>query len=169
MTADDYQRNVKKWTVTTTGAYAPRYFIRLSPTGDPNAAENCNLGNGSIPNVDQRSVVDAGFLELTRLGELPADDPDVQASLRVVDSVIESRTASGPGWHRYGIKASGATDGYGDCYVPDPTNCSPNGEPWFTHGTGSGHRRHHAAVHARLRRLGELKSRRGHQHDRDHE
>ena len=35
--------------------------------------------------------------------------------------MIESQTASGPGWHRYGIKATGATDGYGDCYVPDPT------------------------------------------------
>jgi hypothetical protein len=28
-----------------------------------------------------------------------------------VDSVIGSQTSSGPGWHRYGIKASGATDG----------------------------------------------------------
>jgi glucan 1,4-alpha-glucosidase len=138
-TADDYQRNVKDWTVTTTGPYAPRYFIRLSPTGDPNAAETYNLGNGSQDNVDQRQVIDAGFLELTRLGELAPRDPDVQASLPVVDSVLESHTAAGPGWHRYGIKAAGATDGYGDCYVPDPTNCSPTGEPWFTHGTGSGH------------------------------
>ncbi|MBV9832348.1 MAG: hypothetical protein JOZ82_12205, partial [Marmoricola sp.] len=138
-TADDYQRNVKGWTVTTTGPYAPRYFIRLSPTGDPNAAETYNLGNGSLPNIDQRLVIDAGFLELTRLGELSAHDADVQASLSVVDSVLESHTASGPGWHRYGIKASGATDGYGDCYEPDPTNCSPTGEPWFTHAVGSGH------------------------------
>jgi glucan 1,4-alpha-glucosidase len=138
-TADDYQRNVKNWTVTTTGPYAPRYFIRLSPTGDPNAAETYNLGNGSQDNVDQRKVIDAGFLELTRLGELAPGDRDVQASLPVVDSVLESHTASGPGWHRYGIKAAGATDGYGDCYEPDPTNCSPTGEPWFTHGTGSGH------------------------------
>jgi glucoamylase len=138
-TADDYQRNVKNWTVTTTGPYAPRYFIRLSPTGDPNAAETYNLGNGSQNNVDQRSVIDAGFLELTRLGELPANDPDVQASLRIVDSVLESNTASGPGWHRYGIKADGSTDGYGDCYVPDPTNCSPTGEPWYTNAVGSGH------------------------------
>jgi glucoamylase len=138
-TADDYQRNVKNWTVTTTGPYAPRYFIRLSPTGDPNAAETYNLGNGSLNNVDQRSVIDAGFLELTRLGELSPRDSDVQASLRVVDSVLESHTASGPGWHRYGIKASGATDGYGDCYEPDPTNCSPTGEPWFTQAVGSGH------------------------------
>lgn len=139
-TADAYQRNVKRWTVTTTGPYgAHRYFIRLSPTGDPNAAETYNLGNGSLPAVDQRRVIDAGFLELTRLGELPASDPDVRTSLGVVDSVLESQTPSGPGWHRYGIQASGSTDGYGDCYVPDPTNCSPNGAPWFGPAVGSGH------------------------------
>ena len=138
-TADDYERNVKSWTVTTTGPYAPRYFIRESPDGNPNAAETYNLGNGSQTNVDQRRVIDAGFLELTRLGELSAHDPDVQVSLRVVDSVLESQTASGPGWHRYGIKASGSTDGYGDCYEPDPTDCSPTGAPWFPQGVGSGH------------------------------
>ena len=138
-TADDFQRNVKNWTVTTTGPYAPRYFIRESPDGHPNAAETYNLGNGGQSDVDQRRVIDAGFLELTRLGELSPRDPDVQASLPVVDSVLESPTAAGPGWHRYGIKAAGATDGYGDCYQPDPTDCSPTGAPWFTHGVGSGH------------------------------
>ena len=138
-TADDYQRNVKRWTVTTTGPDGPRYFIRESVDGDPNTAQTYDLGNGSLSDVDQRSIIDAGFLELTRMGELSARDPDVQASLHVVDSVLESQTASGPGWHRYGIKADGATDGYGDCYVPDPTTCSPTGEPWFTHAVGSGH------------------------------
>ena len=139
-TADDYQRNVKRWTVTSTGPYGDgRYFIRLSPTGHPNTAETYDLGNGSQASVDQRKVIDAGFLELTRLGELPASDPDVQASLKVVDSVIESQTASGPGWHRYGIQASGSSDGYGDCYVPDLTDCSPTGAPWFPTATGSGH------------------------------
>jgi hypothetical protein len=131
---------VKKWTVTSTGPYGSgRYFIRLAVTGHPDTAESYDLGNGSLPAVDQRKVIDAGFLELTRLGELPARDPDVLASLRVVDSVIESQTPSGPGWHRYGIKASGATDGYGDCYVPDPTDCSPSGAPWFPTAKGSGH------------------------------
>ena len=102
-TADDYQRNVKRWTVTTTGPDAGhRYFIRLSRTGNPNVADPYDLGNGSLTNVDQRSVIDAGFLELTRLGELPATDADVQRSLGVVDSVLERQTASGPGWHRYG-------------------------------------------------------------------
>ena len=138
-TADDYQRNVKRWTVTTTGPDGPRYFIRESRYGNPNTGRTYDLGNGSLKHVDQRSIIDAGFLELTRLGELSAHDPDVQASLRVVDSVLKSQTASGPGWHRYGIKANGATDGYGDCYVPDLTTCSPTGQPWFTHSVGSGH------------------------------
>jgi glucoamylase len=138
-TADDYQRNVKSWTVTDTGPYGDhRYFIRLSPTGDPNAAASYNLNNGSLNDVDQRDVVDAGFLELTRLGELPADDADVKASLAVVDSVLERQTPSGPGWHRYGVQSSGSTDGYGDCYEPDPTSCSPSGAPSFN-GVGSGH------------------------------
>jgi glucoamylase len=81
-TADDFQRNIKSWTVTTTGPYAPSYFIRLSKTGDPNAAITYGLGNGG-PALDQRAVLDGGFQELVRLGELPVSDPDVQASLGV--------------------------------------------------------------------------------------
>ena len=138
-TADEYQRNVKSWTVTDTGPYGGhRYFIRLSPDGNPNAAETYNLNNGSLTDVDQRRVVDAGFLELTRLGELPADDSDVQTSLRIVDSILERQTPSGAGWHRYGVQSSGSTDGYGDCYEPDPTSCSPSGAPSYN-GVGSGH------------------------------
>ena len=122
--ADDYQRSIKGWTVTTTGPLAPRYFIRLSKTGDPNAAISYNVGNGG-PTLDQRSVIDAGFLELVRLGELSADDADVQASLPVVDAQIKSDTASGPGWHRYN------GDGYGDG--------ASDGHPWAPSNKGTGH------------------------------
>ncbi len=119
--------------MTTTGPYAPgRYFIRLSRTGDPNAAIIYNLGNGSI-DADQRAVIDQGFLELTRVGALPANDPDVKASLAVVDSVIRK----GNGFYRYGTSGAGSEDGYGDCHVDDPTNCSPEGKPWP--GTGDNH------------------------------
>src|SRR5829696_40748 len=138
-TADHFQRSIKGWTVTTTGPYGSgRYFIRLSRNGDPDEAASYNLGNGG-PDADQRSVIDAGFLELTRLGILPAGDPDVLASLPVVDSVIKRETASGPGWYRYGTATPGTEDGYGDCYLPDPTNCSPTGRPWPTGNSGSGH------------------------------
>jgi glucoamylase len=138
-TADQFQRSVKGWTVTTTGPYGTgRYFIRLSRTGDPNAAITYNLGNGG-PDADQRAVVDQGFLELTRLGILPANDADVTRSLPVVDSVIGRATPSGQGFYRYGTSTPGTEDGYGDCFEPDPTTCAPSGKPWPTGNVGSGH------------------------------
>ncbi|GGO66837.1 glucodextranase DOMON-like domain-containing protein [Nonomuraea cavernae] len=137
-TADHFARSVKTWTVTTTGPYGPRYFLRLSRAGDPDAAVSYNLGNGA-PAEDQRRVVDAGFLELTRLGVLPPTDPDVLASLAVVDRVIRRTTPNGPGWYRYGSDTAGTEDGYGDCHEPDPTSCAPSGAPWPTTNTGSGH------------------------------
>jgi glucoamylase len=124
-TADDMQRRIKGWTVTTTGELASHpYFIRLSKTGDPNAPISYNLGNGG-PTLDQRTVIDAGFLELTRLGVFPATDGDVKQSLPVVDATIKTDTARGPGWHRYN------GDGYGDR--------ASDGRPWAPSGQGTGH------------------------------
>src|SRR6266852_5248415 len=123
--ADDWQRSLEGWTVTTNGPLATHpYFIRLSKTGDPNAAISYNVGNGG-PTLDQRSVIDAGFLELVRLGLLPANDPAVIESLPVVDATIKTNTPSGPGWHRYN------GDGYGDG--------ASDGHPWAPSGKGTGH------------------------------
>ena len=123
--ADDWQRSLEGWTVTTNGPLASHpYFIRVSKTGDPNAAISYNLGNGG-PTIDQRSVIDAGFLELVRLGLKPFNDKAVTESLPVVDATIETKTASGPGWHRYN------DDGYGDG--------ASDGHPWAPSGQGTGH------------------------------
>ncbi|MDN3352249.1 glucodextranase DOMON-like domain-containing protein [Actinomadura sp. DC4] len=137
-TADHYARSIKGWTVTTTGPYGTRYFLRLSKNGDPDAATTYGLGNGG-PTEDQRRVLDAGFLELTRLGVLAPDDPDVTASLPILDRVIGRATPTGRGWYRYGSDTSGTEDGYGDCHVADPTSCEPEGRPWPTGNAGSGH------------------------------
>ena len=138
-TADDFQRNIKSWTVTTTGPDAPRYFIRLSKTGDPNAAISYSLGNGG-PTLDQRTVIDGGFQELVRLGELPVTDPDVKASLAVLDKQISVSTPSGTGYYRYGNDAAkGSADGYGDCYQPSQTSCTTPGAPWPPTDIGTGH------------------------------
>ena len=69
-------------------------FIRLSKTGDPNAAISYGRGNGG-PTLVQRAVVDGGFEEMVRLGELPVTDPDVKASLGVLDKQISVSTPSG--------------------------------------------------------------------------
>jgi glucoamylase len=123
--ADDYQRSIEGWAVTTTGPLsASPYFIRLSKTGDPNAAISYNVGNGG-PTLDQRSIIDAGFLELVRLGEKRANEAAVVNSIPVVDATIRDTTVSGPGWHRYN------GDGYGDG--------ANDGHPWAPTGRGTGH------------------------------
>jgi glucan 1,4-alpha-glucosidase len=123
--ADNWQRQLKGWTVTTNGSLATHpYFIRLSKTGDPNAAISYNVGNGG-PTLDQRQVIDAGFLELVRLGITPSSDTTVAQSLPVVDATIESSTPTGAGWHRYN------GDGYGDG--------STDGHPWAPSDKGTGH------------------------------
>jgi glucoamylase len=132
-TADQYQRSIKGWAVTTNGPLSSQpYFIRLSKNGDPNAAISYNVGNGG-PTLDQRAVVDAGFLELVRLGELPATDPEVANSLTVVDKTIKNQTASGVGWLRYN------GDGYGDCHVLPDHTCPVEGRPWAPSNQGTGH------------------------------
>lgn len=132
-TADQYQRSIKSWTVTTNGPLSEKpYFIRISKSGDPNAAISYNLNNGG-PTLDQRSIVDAGFLELVRLGELPANDKDVLNSLPVVDATLAKNTPSGTGFLRYN------GDGYGDCHVGAGTSCTTEGTPWAPSGVGTGH------------------------------
>jgi glucoamylase len=141
-TADDFARNIKSWTVTTNGPFispaVPSYFIRIAKSADPNSGDQVNLGNGSIT-VDQRSLIDAGFLELVRLGVLPANDPTVQSSLTVVDDTIERQTPSGPGFYRYGTSPTESVDGYGDCFQPSGSSCSVIGAPWPPTDTGTGH------------------------------
>jgi glucoamylase len=129
-TADHYQRNIKKWAVTTNGPLSTDpYFIRLSKNGDPNAATTYNLGNGG-PDADQRTVIDQGFLELPRLGVLKSNDPDVVRSLTLVDAVIRKQVSTGTAFYRYGTPTPGTEDGYGDCHVADPTDCAIEGKPW---------------------------------------
>jgi glucoamylase len=141
-TADDFARNIKAWTVTTNGPFisgaVPSYFLRITKNADPDSGDMVNLGNGSTT-VDQRSLIDAGFLELVRLGVLPADDPTIQSSLSVVDATIERQTPSGPGFYRYGTSPTESVDGYGDCYQPSGSSCSVVGAPWPPTDTGTGH------------------------------
>ena len=97
-----------------------------------------DLGGGT--SLDQRGVIDSGFQELTRLGELPVSDPDVRASLGVLDKQIAVSAPSGTGCYRYGDDtAKGSADGYGACSEPSQTSCQISGAPWPPTGSGTGH------------------------------
>lgn len=120
-TADDWQRNVEAWTFTTSGPHGDhRYFMRIDDNRDPNDGAKLDINNGGGMQ-DERSIVDAGFLELVRLGIKRFSDPAIVNSLPEVDSVIRVITPNGPMFYRYNH------DGYGE---------TDSGGPWTSEGVG---------------------------------
>ena len=138
-TADDFQRNIKSWTVTTTGPDASRYFIRLSKTGDPNAAISYSLGNGG-PTLDQRAVVDGGFQELVRLGELPVTDPDVRPRWPCWTSRSRCPRRAGPATTGTATTPpTAAPTGTATATSPARPRARTTGAPWPPTDIGTGH------------------------------
>lgn len=129
--ADRWQARVKAWTVTTNGplARAP-YFLRLTKDGRPDRGTRYAIGDGGPEAVDQRRVVDPSFLDLVRYGVLPADDPAVVSSLRVVDQRLKVRTPNGPFWHRFSFDGYGETRTGGQWTITDPGTGTTLGRGW---------------------------------------
>ena len=124
-TADSWAGNLENWMVTTTGHLggplaSQGYYIRIDNNADPNDGYMLDVRNGGGI-WDERDVVDAGFLELVRLGIRPADDPAIVRSLQVIDSTIRVQTPNGPGFYRYNH------DGYGEPFF---------GGAWMREGMG---------------------------------
>jgi glucoamylase len=116
-TADSWESQVEKWTVTSTGPYSTQpYFLRLTKDGKPNVGTTYSIGDSGPSVIDQRKVVDPSFLELVRLGVKPANDQAVLTSLPVIDAQLGTTTPNGTFWHRYNF------DGYGE---------TATGAPWF--------------------------------------
>jgi len=124
--ADDWRKNIEKWTVTTSGKYGDgNYYLRLTKNGKPDAGEKIELNNnGGV--ADEREIVDAGFLELVRLGIKLPEDKLIKKSLTIIDRFLKVDTPRGEGFYRY------TRDGYGEM---------TDGRPWNYDGkySGKGH------------------------------
>lgn len=108
-TADQWQAGVAGWTATSNGPFSPQpYYLRLTKDQQPNTGTTYSLGDSGRDNVDQRAIVDPGFLELVRLGVKPASDPTIQNTVAVIDAQLGASTPNGVFWHRYNF------DGYGE-------------------------------------------------------
>lgn len=106
--ADEWAGKIESWTVTRTGPLSAQpYFLRLSQDGRPDSGRRLEINNGG-GRFDERAIVDAGFLELVRLGIRPASDRLVVGSLEVIDRVLRVETPHGPAFYRYNH------DGYGE-------------------------------------------------------
>jgi glucoamylase len=108
--ADEWARNVERWTATNTGRYGDgRYYLRITENDNPNDGAKIEINSGG-GTYDEREIVDAGFLELVRLGIKSADDPLVRKSLEIVDKLIKEETPGGAAWYRYNHDAYGERD-----------------------------------------------------------
>ena len=121
------QRQLESTMVTTTGTLGKQindtssapYYVRISPNGDPNTTDKL-LDNNGKPGLDQRMILDGGFLELVRYGVVDAQDPVIKNSVMLIDDQsladnlrvkYEFSAKDGstiPGYRRYG------NDGYGE-------------------------------------------------------
>jgi glucoamylase len=121
--ADEWQRNLEHYTVTTNGPLASTpYYLRITDNGDANTGAQIQISDGG-PLVDQRKVVDPSFLDVVRLGVKSATDPNVVSTLPVVDRELGYDTPNGRFWHRSSF------DGYGE---------KRDGSQWEPVPTGSG-------------------------------
>ncbi|MFB6152538.1 MAG: glycoside hydrolase family 15 protein, partial [Haloarculaceae archaeon] len=126
--ADNWADRVEDWTATDEGTERHTntpYYVRVTRDGEPDAGYLRTLANNG-PTLDERDVIDAGFLDLVRLGIRPADDEVVRNSVREVDDTIRVDVGSAAGFYRYN------GDGYGELEQDD------KGAPWSMEHSGKG-------------------------------
>lgn len=121
--ADSYAATIERTMVTTTGTLTNsngRYYLRISQNTDPNDNGKLLKNNGR-PAMNEKLILDAGFLELVRYGVRAADDEYILDSLPELDDIslphdlrvkydfrFAGEPGAYPGWRRYG------NDGYGE-------------------------------------------------------
>jgi len=107
-TADNWAENIENWTVTGTGHTARGYYLRITEDNDPNDGAKMEINSSSLV-VDERKILDAGFLELVRLGVKDPHDELIVESLKLIDQMIGVKTPVGEAWYRYNHDAYGET------------------------------------------------------------
>lgn len=133
MLADYWNARLEDWTFARGTALAqrfgvPGYFVRIAPADvlqDKGAIEEwVSIKNRAHdPHLPADEQVATDFLQVVRIGLRAADDPQVVASVKVMDGLLKSDTPNGPVWHRYN------GDGYGE---------HPDGRPFDGTGRGRG-------------------------------
>ena len=123
--------------MTNQGTIVPaikRHYIRINPVdpNDPQSDENPDHGTMLVKNrppgtqaeFPAAQVVDGGFLELVRYGIRKADDPLIEATVKVIDAALRHDFPQGPCFRRY------SHDGYGQQDDGGAFTSYGRGRPW---------------------------------------
>ncbi len=118
-TSDAWNSLIEHWTYVTDTDLARQvgvqgYYVRISP---PDEGDDIMLKDEFVPiknrplagsNLPVGQVVSPDALALVRFGLRSANDQRIKDTVRVIDALLKTETATGPVWHRYD------DDGYGE-------------------------------------------------------
>lgn len=133
-TSDIWNEQIERWTYATGTTLAKKagvdgYYVRIAP---PEIAEAPSPNQGFVPiknrppgesELPMTQLISPDALALVRFGLRAPDDPRILNTVKVIDTLLKTETATGPVWHRYN------GDGYGE---------HENGSPFDGTGIGRG-------------------------------
>ncbi|MGB5593477.1 MAG: glucan 1,4-alpha-glucosidase [Crocosphaera sp.] len=147
--ADQYESTLESYMFTTTGTHTQgdnngRYYLRITQNTDPNDGSPIDPSNG-CSGLNEKEILDGGFLELVRYGVRAGDNP------QILDSLVEFDDTSLPenlrvkyeftfpgesqtyvGWRRYGNDCYGERTGDGSSYIGGAEDQRGRVWPFFT-------------------------------------
>ncbi len=134
-TADAWNSSIEQWTYVTDTDLAKKvgvagYYVRIAapePTGDATPTSGYVTIKNRPPdqaNQPVSHVVSTGALALVRYGLRAPDDHRILNTIKVIDALLKTETATGPVWHRYN------DDGYGEHADGSPFDGTGIGRGW---------------------------------------
>ncbi|MBP1687952.1 MAG: Glucan 1,4-alpha-glucosidase, partial [Deltaproteobacteria bacterium] len=118
-TADTWNGGIESWIYLSDTDLAREhgvggYYVRIAPIDAPCAS---SPAGGFVPiknrppsesSAPSASIVSPDALALVRFGLRAASDPRIVDTVKIIDALLKTETATGPVWHRYN------DDGYGE-------------------------------------------------------
>ena len=134
-TADAWNSQIDRWTYVTATPLAKKlnvdgYYVRIAP---PDSADAASPSQGFVPiknrpisdpKMTMSQVISPDALALVRFGLRAADDPKIVNTVKAIDEMLKTESATGPLWHRYN------DDGYGEHEDGSPFDGTGIGRGW---------------------------------------
>ncbi len=136
-TADIFNSNIERWTYASGTETARKYgvdgyYVRIAPP-DTSLKWESSAMKGFVPIKNRpawdevhspENIISTDALALVRFGLRKADDPRILNTVKIIDSILKTETATGPVWHRYNH------DGYGEHSDGSPFDGTGTGRGW---------------------------------------
>jgi glucoamylase len=133
--ADVWNDSIERWMYVTNTDWCRQYnvkgyYVRIAPVnkddGVSRFADTVNVKNVRAAEDTRTAshLVSPDALALARFGLRTANDPRMQDTVTVIDTLLKVETPTGPSWHRYN------DDGYGEHEDGSPFNGTGIGRVW---------------------------------------